>query len=167
MSRTRFAEMNCGVARSLEVLGDWWTLLIVREAFFGSRRFADFERHLPIAKNILASRLRHLVEHEVMERVDVGRSGSRFEYRLTEKGRDLLTVLTALRQWSDRWEFGEGAEPVVAVDRRSGAPIPRLRLTDAEGRELESRDLRMRPGPGASQETLERFAGPQKKTPRP
>ena len=150
--------MNCGVARSLEVLGDWWTLLIVREAFFGSRRFADFENNLGIAKNILSSRLQHLVDHEVLERVDVGQSGQRFEYQLTEKGRDLLTVLTALRQWSDRWEFGEGKEPVLVTDRRTGKPIPPVRVTDRRGNELGTRDLRMKPGPGASKETRERFS---------
>jgi DNA-binding HxlR family transcriptional regulator len=154
--------MDCGVARALEVLGDWWTLLVVREAFFGSRRFADFERHLPIAKNILSRRLQHLVEHGVMERVDAGVSGPRFEYQLTEKGRDLLTVLTALRQWSDRWEFGEGHEPVLVVDRRTGEPVPPLRVTDRDGRELRSRDLRMKPGPEASPETLERFGRPSR-----
>ncbi len=153
MSRTRFESHNCSVARGLEVLGDWWTLLIVRDAFFGARRFADFERSLGIAKNVLSQRLQHLVDNEILEKVDVGRSGPRFEYRLTEKGRDLFTVLTALRQWSDRWIFGRGAEPLVVRDKRSGRRIPRVRVTDADGRKVEPRDLRSEPGPGATDET--------------
>jgi DNA-binding HxlR family transcriptional regulator len=101
MSRKRFDQMNCGIAQALEAFGDWWTLLIVRDAFFGARRFGDFQRSLGIAKNILSARLAHLVEHGIFERVDVGSDGERFEYRLTAKGEALLTVLTVLREWSD------------------------------------------------------------------
>ena len=81
MGRTRFSEMNCGIGQALEALGDWWTLLIVRDAFFGARRFRDFESSLGIAKNILSVRLQHLVDHGIFERVDVGSEGHRFEYR--------------------------------------------------------------------------------------
>jgi DNA-binding HxlR family transcriptional regulator len=88
MARKRFGDMNCSVAQALEVLGDWWTLLLVREAFFGTTRFKDFERNLGIAKNILTARLDHLVEHGVFERVPVGDGGRRHEYRLTAMGRD-------------------------------------------------------------------------------
>jgi DNA-binding HxlR family transcriptional regulator len=157
MGRTRFDEMNCGIAQALEVLGDWWTLLIVRNAFFGMRRFADFESDLGIAKNVLSSRLEHLVEHEILERVEVGRRGSRQEYRLTEKGEALLPVLTALREWSDGWVFGRGNEPVIVRDRRSGRRVPPLRVRDADGRALGRRDLRTEPGPGATPETRARF----------
>ena len=79
MGRKRFDEMNCGVAQALEALGDWWTLLIIRNAFLGMRRFADFEADLGIAKNVLTKRLEHLVEHGILERVDAGQHGSRFE----------------------------------------------------------------------------------------
>ena len=153
MSRKRFDRMNCGVARALEAFGDWWTLLIVRDAFFGARRFGDFQRSLGIAKNILSARLAHLVEHGIFERVDVGSDGERFEYRLTAKGEALLTVLTALREWSDEWVFGRGNEPVIVRDRKTGRRIEKLRVTDAEGAPLTRRDLRMVPGPGASPET--------------
>jgi DNA-binding HxlR family transcriptional regulator len=156
MSRTRFGDMNCGIGQALEVFGDWWTLLIIRDAFFGVRRFADFERSLGIAKNILSARLQHLVDHEIFEKVDVGTEGQRFEYRLTEKGEALLPVLTALREWSDEWVFGRGNEPVVMFDR-AGKRIPKMKLTSAEGKPLTRRDLRARPGPGASQDTLRRF----------
>ena len=158
MGRKRFSEMNCGIAQALEALGDWWTLLIVRDAFFGARRFRDFESSLGIAKNILSARLQHLVEHGIFERVDVGNEGQRFEYRLTEKGEALLPVLTVLREWSDDWVFGPGHEPVIVQDRRTGQRIPRLRVIDANGRPLSRRDLRAIPGPGASKDTKRRLA---------
>jgi DNA-binding HxlR family transcriptional regulator len=157
MGRKRFDRMNCGIGRALDVLGDWWTLLIVRDAFFGLRRFGDFERSLGIAKNILAARLEHLVEHGIFERVDVGSEGHRFEYRLTDKGEALLPILTALREWSDEWIFGRGNEPVVVLDRRTGRRLPRLRLTDADGRPVSRRDVRAVPGPGASRDTTRRL----------
>ena len=116
--------MNCGIAQALEALGDWWTLLIVRDAFFGARRFGDFETSLGIAKNILSDRLQRLVEHEIFEKVDVGEAGERFEYRLTEKGEALLPLLTALRDWSDEWVFGRGHEPVIVKDRRTRPADP-------------------------------------------
>lgn len=154
MKHKRFDQMNCGVAQALEVLGDWWTLMIVRDAFFGARRFGDFQRSLGIAKNILSARLAHLVEHEILERVDVGREGERFEYRLTAKGEALLTVLTALREWSDEWVFGRGNEPMIVRDRKTGRLLPKLRVTDSDGKPLSRRDLRSVPGPGASKETI-------------
>jgi DNA-binding HxlR family transcriptional regulator len=154
MGRKRFGDMNCGIAQSLEVLGDWWTLLIVRDAFFGARRFGDFEANLGIAKNILSDRLSHLVEHGIFAKQAVGESAQRFEYRLTEKGEALLPVLSALRDWSDEWVFGPGHEPVVVKDRRTNRRIARLRVTDADGRVLTRHDLHTEPGPGASAETI-------------
>lgn len=157
MGRKRFDEMNCGVAQALEAIGDWWTLLIVRDAFFGARRFSEFERSLGIAKNILSARLQRLVEHGIFERIDIGSAGERFEYRLTKKGEALLAVLTALREWSDEWVFGRGNEPLIVRERISGRRIPRLRVTNRDGRPLASRDLLAEPGPGASPETRRRF----------
>lgn len=146
------------MASALEVLGDGWTLLVVREAFFGTRRFADFEAHLGISKNVLTQRLSRLVERGVLERVDAGQHGTRYEYVLTPMGKDLATVLTALRQWADRWIAGAGHEPLLVHDRRTGRPIPRLRIRGEDGEALRSRDLELRPGPGATEETLARFA---------
>jgi DNA-binding HxlR family transcriptional regulator len=160
MARKRFDQMNCGIAQALESVGDWWTLLIVRDAFFGARRFGDFQRSLGIAKNILSARLAHLVEHGIFERVDVGHDGERFEYRLTAKGEALLTVLTAMREWADKWVFGRGNEPLVVRDRRTGRRIPKLYVADADGASLTARDLRFEPGPGASPETIRLLSKP-------
>jgi DNA-binding HxlR family transcriptional regulator len=153
MSRKRFTDMNCGIAQTLEVLGDWWTLLIVRDAFFGVRRFSDFQANLGIARNILAARLRQLVGHGILARVEAGIVGTRHEYRLTDKGEALLPVLMALRDWSDRWVFGPGREPVLTLARASGRRVPRVAVLDADGQPLARRDLRTVPGPGATPET--------------
>lgn len=158
MGRKRFGEMNCGVARALEALGDWWTLLIIRDAFFGARRFGEFERSLGIAKNILTARLRALVADGVFERVAVGTGGERYEYHLTPKGHALLPVLVALREWSDEWVFGRGHEPLVLRERATGHRLPRLRVTNREGKELKLDEIAATPGPGASAETRSRMA---------
>ncbi len=149
--------MNCSVAQSLDVLGDWWTLLIVREALFGTRTFSRFERNLGISKNILALRLENLVDQEILRRVDVGQHGTRFHYELTAKGADLITVIESLRQWSDRWVYGEGKEPVRIVDTRTGNPIPPLAIRDEAGEPMSMRNVAIEPGPGAAPATRRRF----------
>ena len=157
MSRRRFHDMECGIAQALEAFGDWWTLLIIREAFFGVRRFAHFQKSLGISANILSKRLDHLVEHEILTRVDVGTHGEHYEYKLTECGRDLLPVLTAMRDWSDRWVFGEGNEPLIARDRRNGRRLPRMSPHNDDGIPVRPYDIILEPGPGATEETLQRF----------
>lgn len=157
MRHRRFTRENCSVARALDVIGDWWTLLLVREAMLGTRRFADFAAELPISRNILTRRLAHLVRRGVLARVDAGRHGTRYEYELTPMGKDLATVMTALRQWGDRWVSGEGREPLLVLDRRTGRPIPPVRILDARGAPIAARDLAIVPGPGARGRTVARF----------
>lgn len=156
--RDRFTDHNCSLAKALDVIGDGWSLLVLREAFFGTRRFGEFQRELGIARNILTDRLTHLVDHEVMKRVDVGRHGSRFEYHLTRRGKDLATAMTALRQWGDRWIHGIGNEPTIAVDTRTDEPVPQMRILDANNEPIPARYLQFRPGPGANPATLARYA---------
>lgn len=105
--------MNCSVARTLEVVGEWWTMLVIREAFFGVRRFDDFQGRLGIARNVLAARLQGLVDNGILERRLYQERPERFEYRLTEKGRDLYPVLVSLMGWGDRWMAGENGPPVT------------------------------------------------------
>ena len=158
MGRTRFDEMNCGVAQALEALGDWWTLLIVRDAFFGARRFGEFERSLGIAKNILSVQGCSIWWSTAFSSVWIlVAPAKRFEYQLTEKGEALLPVLTALREWSDEWVFGRGNEPLILRERKTGRRIPRMRVTNRDGVVLTSGDLRAVPGPGASADTRQRF----------
>jgi hypothetical protein len=119
--------------------------------------YAMMPANLDISKNILTARLEHLVTHGVLARVDAGVHGTRYEYELTPMGRDLATVMTALREWGDRWIYGEGREPVLALDRRSGHRIPRLRILHSDGRPLAGRDIALAPGPGASKRTRARL----------
>ncbi len=114
MRRTSFADELCPIARALEVVGDWWTLLVVREALAGTTRFEDFRSELGIARNILSTRLEALVEHGVLERRRYAEHPPRDEYVLTDKGRDLWRVVGALATWGLRWE-GEGAKMGLRV----------------------------------------------------
>src|SRR5450759_5437164 len=115
MRRTSFAEMNCSVARTLEIVGEWWTMLVVREAFNGVRRFDDFQARLGIARNVLAARLLGLVEHGVLERRLYQERPERYEYRLTQKGLDLYPVLLSLLSWGDKWETPENGVPLRII----------------------------------------------------
>lgn len=148
MSRKRFDEMNCGVAQALEQVGDWWTLLIVRDALFGATRFQDFEKSLGIAKNILSDRLSKLVEHQILEKHKLEEPGNRSEYRLSRKGRDLWLLLTAMRLWSDKWVFGEGGIPLKFRERGSGREVAGLVAVDADGVVVDAAELEWAAGPG-------------------
>ena len=148
MSRKRFESMTCGVAQALEQVGDWWTLLIVRDAFFGLRRFSEFEESLGIAKNILSDRLQKLVDHEVLQKERLPEPGQRHAYTLTKKGRDLWLVLTAMRLWSDKWVFGPKGVPLVARERDTGREVAALLAVDARGEPIRASQLEWAPGPG-------------------
>src|SRR5688572_27688829 len=106
--------MSCSVAQCLQVIGDWWTMLVVRDVFLGVRRFDEFQARLGIARNVLAQRLKKLVDAGVLERRAYQDRPARYEYALTDKGRDLWPVLTALRQWGDQHAAPDGP-PVKVV----------------------------------------------------
>lgn len=144
MKRTSYADMPCPMAQTLERVGEWWSLLILREAFRGTRRFGDFERRLGIAKNVLSARLKHLVEAGVLERRPSTEDAREVEYRLTAAGKDLLPVLVALAQWGERWVY-DGHSPVRFVNRHTGAPVETLAVRDADGQVLAARDLKLAP----------------------
>jgi DNA-binding HxlR family transcriptional regulator len=138
MRRTSFAGDACPVARAVDVVGDWWSLLIVRDAFLGPRRFGEFERGLGVAKNILTDRLRKLAAAGVLEAVPAADGSAYKEYALTEKGRGLLPVVVALGQWAAC--DGAGFE---LVDRR-GKPA-RLEFRSVDGRRLAPDEVRLVP----------------------
>jgi DNA-binding HxlR family transcriptional regulator len=119
MQRSSFREMNCSIGQSLEVIGEWWSLLIIRDAFLGVTRFDDFSERLGIARNVLNQRLSHLVDEGVFERVAYNDHPPRYDYVLTEQGRDLWPVVVALRQWGDRWRAPDGP-PLQLVHRECG-----------------------------------------------
>jgi DNA-binding HxlR family transcriptional regulator len=118
----------------MDCIGDGWSLLIVRDAFDGVRRFSEFEKSLGAAKNILAARLHHLVEHGIMEVVPAS-DGSRYqEYVLSEKGRALFPVIVAIRQWGERYFFQPGEPYTQLVDRKRAKPLRQLKIQSADGR---------------------------------
>lgn len=139
--------MDCGVAQALEQIGDWWTLLIVRDAFFEKKRFSEFEASLGIAKNILTDRLQKLVDEGVLEKERLPEPGQRYAYTLTRKGRDLWLVLTAMRLWSDKWVFGEENVPLVARERGTGREVAALLAVDARGKPIDPSKLEWVAGP--------------------
>ncbi len=157
MARNKIEYLNCSLADTLNLIGEWWTILVLREAFFGTRRFEDFQQQLGIARNILTARLGTLCDSGIMERVPVKQGAKRHEYRLTTMGRDLLTVIIALTQWGDRWLRKDQGEPVIFIDRESGEDIPQVSIRSKDGRQLKARDLAMRAGPGATDENKERL----------
>lgn len=151
MARKRFDDSSCSVARALNEVGDWWSLLVVLHAMYGTRRFVDFQQELGIARNILCDRLARLVDNEVLKKVEVGEHGSRFEYRLTEKGRDLFPIVIALRQWGDKWNPAPDQAPLDLRDRETGRTIRQVDVQDADGNPLTVRDVFVPEGTAAGE----------------
>ena len=156
MKRSSFENQVCSVAEALSEVGEWWTLLILREAFFGTQRFTDFQARLGIARNILTARLNKLVETGILiPHVASGRGNPRL-YRLTEKGREVLPVFIALMQWGDRW-INKGKAPIQVTEATTGEEIEQVRVRSRDGRPLAARDMRVAPGPGADADIRQRF----------
>jgi DNA-binding HxlR family transcriptional regulator len=149
--RALYSSENCSIRRTLDVVGEKWTLLVLRESFYGTRRFDDFARALGCARNILSTRLATLVEEELLERRPYREPGhrTRVEYRLTEKGHELFPVLVALLQWGDRWE-GDPEGPAVELRHRDCGELVGVTLGCAAGHgRLTARDVEPVPGAGA------------------
>lgn len=140
VKRTSHQNAGCPVARPLDAIGDWWSLLIIRDAFDGLRRFGEFKKSLGLAKNILSARLRNLVEHGVLQMVPASDGSAYQEYVLTEKGRGLFPVLVALRQWGEEFYFDPSEQHVELVDRATGQPVRKLELRAQDGRVLGPED---------------------------
>jgi DNA-binding HxlR family transcriptional regulator len=144
VKRVTQEDSLCGVARPMDAIGDGWSLLIVRDAFDGLRRFGEFQKSLGLSKNILAARLRHLVSHGIMEAVPASDGSPYQEYVLTGKGRGLFPVLVALRQWGEAFFFARGERHVRLVDRQAGRPLQRMVPMAEDGRALEPEDVHVR-----------------------
>jgi DNA-binding HxlR family transcriptional regulator len=163
MRRTNLGDALCPIARSLDEIGDWWTLLIVRDAFQGRKRFSEFQKSLGLAKNILSARLKTLVSTGILEKRPGADGNSRDEYHLTEKGRQLRVILVAIRQWGEEYLFADGEQMVVTHDP-ANRPIGRLRLIDQDGRRLEPEELFVTRGyKSKSRETLPKTSRARKK----
>jgi DNA-binding HxlR family transcriptional regulator len=149
--RDAFSADNCSVARTLQVVGERWTMLVLREAFYGVRRFDDIQRGTGAPRNVLTERLKTLVHHGLLERVPYQEPGvrRRFEYVLTGRGRELLPALVALMQWGDRHLADPDGPPVVLRHRDCGALVHAVLACDAGHTRLTARDTRPELGPGA------------------
>jgi DNA-binding HxlR family transcriptional regulator len=137
MKRTSLEGADCPVARALDTIGDWWSLLIVRDAFDGMRRFGEFQKSLHIAKGILTARLRDLVRSGVLELAPASDGSAYQEYVLTEKGRGLFPVVVSLRQWGQDHLYTLGEAHSELIDNHKGQPVGRLELRSAGGRLLD------------------------------
>jgi DNA-binding HxlR family transcriptional regulator len=161
MKSKSFAGMRCSIAGALEAIGDRWAILVLRDLALGLRRYDDLQASLGIPTTTLATRLKHLEAHGLIERVRYRERPPRDEYQLTEKGRGLWKVTTALREWGDRWDAsGYGAPTIEVVDRDTGRDV-RLALVDpATGQAVPRARVHFRPGPGADEHVrslLDRF----------
>jgi len=147
VKRTSFEGDACPIARSLEAIGDWWSLLIIREALFGLRRFGEFQNKLGMAKNILSTRLRALVDHGILTMAPASDGSPYEEYVLTPKGRGVFPVLVALRQWSEEFDDRPSEIATILVDREKGRPVKKLELRAEDGRLLSLTDTSLKPRP--------------------
>lgn len=147
MKRTSLAGDSCPVARALDVFGDWWSLLIIRDASLGRRRFGEFQASLGLAKNILATRLRTLVERGILKTVPASDGSAYQEYVLTPKGHGIFPILVALRQWTEEFDDHPDEIATIMVDRDKGKPVKKLALLSQDGRVLGAADTTLKPRP--------------------
>ena len=153
----KYDPLKRSVGHVLDIIGEGWSILIIREAFLGTRRFEEFQGRLGIARNILTARLKKLCANEILDRVPVKEGAKRHEYILTAKGKDMMPLLVALTQWGDKWVYGEDNKPVIFLDREQGQPIPQVQVYSARGEALRPRDVMITAGPGATREARERI----------
>jgi DNA-binding HxlR family transcriptional regulator len=141
--------MDCSVAQTLELIGEWWTLLILRNAFHGMRTFDEFEKQLGISTSVLSARLKKLTDAGILLRETSALDGRSVEYRLTEKGLELYPVMISLMQWGDKWRPNGRGLRLDLRERKTGRRIAGVRVLSADGEPLGPRDVEVRAGPGA------------------
>ena len=146
------------MARAMDVVGDRWTILILREAYYGVTRFDEFEYYVGVAPNILSSRLKKLVDAGMMTRVPLSEHSGRFEYLLTERGRDFFPAYLALKKWGDDWLAEAEGPQVVFRERKAGRAIIYPKLLNANGKPLRLEDVEVIPGAGAVPFNRRRFS---------
>ncbi|MGO4683499.1 winged helix-turn-helix transcriptional regulator [Hyphomicrobium sp. 2TAF46] len=151
VKRVSMADADCPVARALDVIGDWWSLLIIRDAFDGARRFGDFQSGLGIAKGMLATRLRDLVERGVLTTEPASDGSAYRDYVLTERGRSLFLVIVALRQWGEDQLYRRDERHSLLVDTAKSEPVAHLELRSKDGRLLRWSDTRVQKADEKSQ----------------
>src|SRR6476646_6195496 len=147
VKRTDTSGWPCTIARSADVLGDHWNLLIIRQACLGTRRFDDFQRSLGIGRNILTTHLNRLVAEGILTRVEYQQRPVRHEYRLTDKGRDVYPILAAMAAWGDRWLTGPEGTPLVLHHTACDPDLPAVVVCSECAVPLDVRGVRSKPGP--------------------
>jgi DNA-binding HxlR family transcriptional regulator len=157
MQHKNLGNMQCPIARSLERVGEWWSILILRDAFLGSTRFDQFQKSLGIAPNMLTRRLNTLVESGLLERRRYSERPPRYEYVLTERGRDFRPVLWTLVAWGNK-HFAPEGESVVLVDAQTGERAEPVLVDKRSGRQMRHPDFTTTSGPAADERTRERYA---------
>jgi DNA-binding HxlR family transcriptional regulator len=158
VERKSFSDMHCSIAQCLEVVGEWWSLLIVRDAFLGVTRFDDFQERLGISRNVLNQRLARLVEADVLAKVPYTDHPPRSDYRLTDKGRDLWPVLTMMRQWGDKYAAPDGP-PLELIHKACGHVSDARMICSSCGEGIGPSDVRAMPGPGAVERLIRTASG--------
>ncbi len=148
MKRTDTSEWPCTIAQSVNVLGDHWNLLIIRQACMGTRRFDDFQASLGIGRNILTGRLQLLIDEGLLTRTEYQPNPPRFEYRLTDKGRDVYPILAAMAAWGDKWLVGPEGSPLTLHHDSCGNDMHAVVGCSECGQPLHVRAVKARPGPG-------------------
>ena len=148
VKRTSFEHDDCPVARALDAIGDWWSMLIIRDALFGVSRFSEFQKRLGLAKNILSVRLRTLVDQGILKTAPASDGSAYQEYLLTPKGRGVFPILVALRQWSEEFDARPDEIANVLVDKEKGQPVRKLELHSQDGRLLNASDTALKPRAG-------------------
>jgi DNA-binding HxlR family transcriptional regulator len=150
MQRTSFAKMHCSLARALDLIGDWWSPLIVRDLFLDVTRFDDLVEDLGISRNLLTRRLKLLADNGVIARVPYQRRPVRYEYRLTEAGRDLVPAILALTAWGERWARPEEGSPLLFVHKACGQRFqPKVACSEC-GEAIDADSVLVAPGPGGA-----------------
>ncbi len=147
MKYKKFDQMNCSLAQTLDVIGERWTLLILRDAFFGTRRFSQFQENLGIARNVLTTRLNQLVDEGILQRRVVNDRGHP-EYVLTEKGLDLQPILLSMTHWGDKYKAHPAGQRLEFIERSTHRPIRRMAVMSQDGRALQPREIKAVAGPG-------------------
>ena len=143
MRRTRFHRWPCPIARATDLIGDWWTPLVLREAFLGRRRFEEFQRALGVPRAVLAKRLVRLVDDGLMTKRPYAERPVRHEYRLTDKGRAFWDVLAAMWRWGSDWLWDDKGAPVMLIDHETGHEVRPVVVDEHTGKRLDVRRLRV------------------------
>tara|TARA_R110000751_G_scaffold76821_3_gene154863 strand:- start:3598 stop:4050 length:453 start_codon:yes stop_codon:yes gene_type:complete len=147
--------MDCSVAQTLDIVGEWWSLLILRNAFHGMRTFDAFQKQLDISSSVLSARLKKLTEAGVLIKVPCSDDKRSFEYRLTPAGMDLYPVLIGLMQWGEKWRPNTRGQRMVLLEKATGKPLQGVEVLSADGRPLKAWQVQPVAGPGADEHVHE------------